>query len=203
MLKICKYCGKQYSGDPGSTACPECAKASISTVVLDRVCRECGATFPGGPRAWYCPKCRAARKRQQSVEFKRRKRAGQVRKIGSKDACIVCGKEYTVAGGKQKYCPDCAPEAVAAIDRAQGIAWNAEHLPPDLRREMRQKSSALIPCVICGKMFRPGSGAPLTCSGACADELRKKRQAEYERTHKAERNAYHKARRKSKEENND
>ena len=25
MRRICKYCGKEYDGDPGSSCCPDCA----------------------------------------------------------------------------------------------------------------------------------------------------------------------------------
>lgn len=39
----------------------------------------------------------------------------------------MCGKEYVVNSARQKYCPECAPEAIRAVDRPQSIRWNQEH----------------------------------------------------------------------------
>lgn len=78
----------------------------MAVVVKDRICKQCGKTFPGGPRAWYCPECRSERKKQQAAI--RRQRPGPNRPLGSIDHCVVCGKEYVVKGGMQKYCEDCA-----------------------------------------------------------------------------------------------
>ena len=35
MRKQCKYCGKQYDGDPGSSCCPDCA-AKIKAALAKR-----------------------------------------------------------------------------------------------------------------------------------------------------------------------
>lgn len=106
-----------------------------------RTCRQCEAIFDGGPRAWYCPICREDRRRKASRDGKRRERARETRPLGSKDSCAVCGKEYVVNSGKQKYCPTCAPEAVAEIDREQGIAYyhdNAATINPARNARRRQ-----------------------------------------------------------------
>ena len=91
------------------------------------ICRNprCGRSFHGGPRAWYCPMCRAVRKAEQSAACKRRKRRGEVRDLGSLDKCTVCGGQYVVRSANQRYCPTCAPEAIAAVDREQGLAYYA------------------------------------------------------------------------------
>lgn len=96
----------------------------MAVVVKDRVCRQCGAVFPGGPRAWYCPSCRRERQREAS---RRHKANGTSRALGSTDLCMVCGKPYTVNSGQQKYCPDCAYDAVRAVDRQASRAWNHAH----------------------------------------------------------------------------
>lgn len=111
MRRICRTCKVEYEGDPGSTLCPACVKAQKATTIRTRVCRTCGAEFPGGPRAWYCPGCRSDRQREQSRDAKRRKAAGKTRAIGSTDTCTICGNAYTVNSGRQRYCPDCAPDA--------------------------------------------------------------------------------------------
>ena len=67
----------------------------------DRICRQCGMSFYGGPRAWYCPSCRTERARERNRNF-----VAAARPIGSTDKCAVCGKEYIVKAGRQKYCPE-------------------------------------------------------------------------------------------------
>ena len=96
----------------------------MAVVVKDRVCRQCGAAFSGGPRAWYCPACRSERQREQN---RRHKAKGPDRLLGSTDICTVCGKPYVVRSSRQKYCPDCAYEAVRAVDRPASRAWNQAH----------------------------------------------------------------------------
>lgn len=192
MLRICKYCGREYRGDPGSSACPECVAAGRRTTIRPRVCRQCGATFPGGPRAWYCPDCRRERKLVRDREHQRNK---SKRPIGSVDRCVICGGEYIVASGAQKYCPDCAPEATREAIRAQSRKWAAENNTPEERMAVRKKAAAPIPCEVCGKLFVPTT-AILTCSPECAAERHKRHAAQWERTHKEHRSEYRRNRRK-------
>lgn len=200
MKRICKYCGARYDGDPSSTACPTCVAKLRSSTIRDRVCRTCGVTFPGGPRAWYCPDCRAGRKREAD---RRHKRSGPSRKIGSTDTCQICGKPYTVASGLQKYCPDCAPDAVRTIDRAQSKAWAAEHLDPKQRREERQTCTAPLLCAVCGKPFLPDN-ASRTCSKVCKAIYDRQRLAKWEKDHRESRNQYRRdLYRKKKEDKHD
>lgn len=170
MIRICKYCGARYDGDPGGSCCPPCAAAQRSTTLRDRTCRSCGTVFPGGPRAWYCPDCRRERRKESD---RRHRQTGTARKLGSTDLCTVCGKPYTVASGRQRYCPDCAGAAVREIDRAQSRAWNREHTTPEQRRAERQSAAAEIPCAVCGKPFVPHD-ASITCSPACSEELQRR-----------------------------
>lgn len=197
MKRICKYCGKEYDGDPGSSACPECAERVKKSVVRTRVCRECGREFPGGPRAWYCPECRANRRREADA---RHKRAGTQRPIGSVDKCLVCGADYVVKSARQRYCQSCAEEAVKKVDRAQSTAWNRENTTPEQRKAHRKAAAAEIMCVICGRMFIPTSAA-ITCSPECSMELAKRNTSEYEKQNRAYRNQYHRDRASEKEAN--
>ena len=194
MLKVCKYCGQQYDGEPGSSACPGCAEKVKRQTVLPRVCRECGKTFPGGPRAWYCPDCRDLRRRNQSAEHKRR---GTIRPLGSIDKCVVCGGDYVVNSARQRYCQTCAPEAVRAVDRVQSKAWNEANNTPDQRRKIRHSASAEIPCRVCGKLFRPMSCAE-TCSRSCAAQLAKNNYAAWEKKNRDYRNQYQRQRRQNR-----
>lgn len=147
-------------------------------------CKICGAVFMGGPRATYCPVCRAEIIRQRDRD---RKRNGPSRKLGSTDICAVCGKTYTVTSGMQRYCPDCAIDAIRAIDRAQGREYyqaNKEWLKP-VRNQRRRKT---IVCVICGKEF-PANGKPtVTCSPECHAVRKKEWQKRGDEKRKRKRN---------------
>lgn len=189
MQRLCKYCGAEYSGDPGSAACPDCVAKLRSTTIRPRVCRACGVTFPGGPRAWYCPSCRAERQRAHDLAYKRRAKAGTARKIGSEDICEICGGAYVVTSGLQRYCPACAPDAIREIDRQQSIAWNRANITPEQRRAERQASSAPMLCAVCGKPFVPDSSGH-TCSKECKAAYAKMRAAAWERENRERRNQY-------------
>lgn len=195
MKRICKYCGKTYEGDPGSSACPECAERVKKSVVRIRVCTVCGREFPGYPSSRYCPECRAERKREQKRRYNR---GSSERPLGSIDKCSVCGKDYVVKAGTQKYCPKCSHEAIREKDREKSLKWNRENTTPEQRKTERKSASAEIECVICGKRFVPTSRTAV-CSDDCRKQLIKQRQAEYERKSREYRNQYHKDRIKVKE----
>lgn len=101
-----------------------------------RTCRECGVNFDGGPRAWYCPRCRAERQAQQNREYKQRKKMGNVRVIGQKYPCEICGKMYVLSSGLQRYCADCAKEHLKEVDNMQSREWNKGH--PEQMAEHKQ-----------------------------------------------------------------
>lgn len=142
-----------------------------------RICRQCGKEFTGGPRAWYCPECREKRKRQQKSKDNYKQRMGLTRKIGSTDYCTRCGKPYTVTGGLQKYCPDCAAEAMQENDRNQALQYyedNKEQTNPVRNDKRRVKTKQ---CVICGKEF----DADRTARNTCSEECRKKQRQTWQR----------------------
>ena len=190
MLRKCLKCGLEFEGRPDATLCRTCANESIKKVVLPRTCIRCGATFPGYPRSQYCPNCSVDRKKELDKAARERKRNGTIRHIGSVDICAKCGGEYTVAGGQQKYCPECAPEAIAEADRAQSRKWNAANLDYDRRRQDRQDATAYIKCAVCGTLFQPNEGAPVTCSPECAKKYAAQSNAEWYKNNREYRNEY-------------
>lgn len=193
MLRVCKYCGKQYDGDPGGSCCPACAADQRKTTLRERVCTICGTRFLGGPSALYCPDCRTERRRKANREYKQRRAMGQACQLGSTSICEVCGMPYTVTGGLQRYCPGCAAEAIRENDNAKSRAWNAAHTTPEQRRAVRHAASAPISCTICGRPFVPTDGS-LTCSPECSAALQKQRQARWEKDHREERKKYRRER---------
>lgn len=99
----------------------------MSVVVKKRVCRECGINFDGGPRAWYCPVCRAERKRKQKAEHEKRKKTGNNRLLGNTYKCEICGEDYTLESGTQRFCKKCAPIHLKEVDNKQSKNWNKIH----------------------------------------------------------------------------
>lgn len=112
----------------------------MASVLAERHCRSYDKVFMGGPRAWYCPKCREERKREQSRACKRRKSRGEVREIGSIDACEICGAQIIVRNGNHKFCDRCAPLHLAEIDREQGIEWYRRNAEEVNAKRMRKRN---------------------------------------------------------------
>lgn len=147
----------------------------------NRVCKQCGRTFSGGPRAWFCPDCRYERNKEKNRIHHQN---GPMRKIGSIDYCVNCGKTYTVTSGLQKYCTNCAPLCVAEVDRRQGLDYyyqNKGDINPK-RCIKRRKSKNEIKCKICGKVF-VGYKHQKFCSDECREINRKAYNREYEKSH--------------------
>ena len=173
--RYCKRCGAQFQSDkPDTCLCPVCRKnAKQDSVVRSRVCRLCGKTFPGGPRAWYCPECREIRRKESAA---RCAKTGTIRPLGSIDRCEICGGEYIVNSARQRYCKDCAAEAI----RQNVIPHKAEYAKENMTRLKEQQKELRkdrTVCLICGAVFT-ASTATVTCSDACAAELRKLRRRE-------------------------
>lgn len=170
-VKACQECGRPFCGGKDCYYCTECAKKKLGTVVKNRICQICGAEFPGGPRAKYCMDC--AKEMQKETSRKHRE-GGTKRPLGSVDNCIICGKEYIVISGRQKYCtPSC--------QRIGVLAWQREHKNgyskksgQDIKKEERRKQSQKI-CAYCLRTFTSDKATNL-CSDYCRGEHKKLQQ---------------------------
>lgn len=161
--KKCAKCGKIFeTARYTQTQCDECLQTGKSNVIKQRVCKICGVTFDGYPRSYYCPECRIAQEKACAARYRKR---GAARPLGSIDHCAICGKEYVVSSGLQKYCPDCAADAIRKKDNAASRAWNKENGYYAKRTE-RPRSGFKV-CVVCGKEFASKT-AFVTCSPECA-----------------------------------
>lgn len=167
--RACQVCGKPFYGGLDCNYCPECARVKkLDTVVKIRICQDCGIEFYGGPRARRCPEC--AYKAQQETN-RRHKKTGTKRPLGSVDKCVMCGKEYIVVSGRQKYCSD-------ACQRKGVLEWQREHKRgysktsgQDVKKQERRKQAQKI-CVYCLRPFT--SDKPTnTCSDYCRMEQAK------------------------------
>lgn len=115
---------------------------------------------------------------------------GTTRLIGSTAYCEACGAPYIVSSGSQRYCPACAPVKLREAANALSAAWNRAHTTPEERRNARQRYTAPIECVICGRLFIPDSDT-LTCSKSCSEDLARRNAAKFEGINREARNAYH------------
>lgn len=139
-------------------------------MLQERTCRECQVIFRGGPRAYYCPDCRISRAKIASAEYKRRKRKGLTRTIGSTDVCERCRKPYTVEGGQQRFCPECQPIHAAEYDRITSLEFykeNKDKINPPRKMKRRKRTNI---CSFCGNVFEPVNGRT-TCSSECKRQL--------------------------------
>ena len=170
--RACQVCGKPFYGSTDCHYCPECAKIKRSdTVVKIRICKDCGVEFFGGPRARRCPDCAYIAQQETSI---RHKKSGTKRPLGSIDKCVICGAEYTVVSGRQKYCS-------AACQRKGVLEWQREHKRgynkasgQDIKKIERRRQVQKI-CVYCLRTFASDKSTNL-CSDHCRREQKRLRE---------------------------
>lgn len=183
MLRICKDCGKTFEGNHQAIRCPDCLNRFKHMTMRPRTCRTCHCTFLGGPRAWYCTNCRAERQREADRKYRKH---GANRHIGDTDICVRCGKLYVINGSNQRYCPDCAKEAVREVANKQSIKWNHANYPADKRRAVRYASALFLICAVCGRSFQPDPkhANSVACSDACREEYSRRLSSQYGQNNK-------------------
>ena len=163
---MCQSCGASYQGKDDNCYCPKCAKEKkLDTVVKIRTCKDCGIEFYGGPRAIRCPECSHRAKIENS---KRHQKVGTMRLLGSIDKCVICGNDYIVKSGRQKYCSE-------ECQRIGVLEWQKEHKKgynkksgQYIKSQERRKNQKKI-CVYCLKPFKSSVNSNL-CSEYCRKE---------------------------------
>lgn len=167
--KVCQVCGKPFYGGTDCYYCPACARdKKLDTVVRIRTCQDCGVEFYGGPRARRCPAC--AYKAQQETN-RRYHKNGSKRSLGSIDKCTVCGKEYIVTSGRQKYCSDeCQRKGVLEWQRIHKKGYH-QSSGQDIKKIQRRAQTQKI-CIYCLKPFVSDIPSNL-CSDYCRTEQKK------------------------------
>lgn len=167
--RACQVCGKPFDGSKDSHYCQTCARVKkLETVVRIRICQDCGVEFSGGPRARRCPACRY--KAQQETSRKH-KQNGAKRPLGSIDKCVICGGEYTVVSGRQKYCSEaCQRKGVLEWQRAHKKGYDKAS-GQNVKKQDRRKQTEKI-CVYCLKPFVSHKSTNV-CSDYCQSEQRK------------------------------
>ena len=167
-IKVCQMCGGAFYGGPGHFYYSACARVKkLDALIRTRICQECGNEFLSFPSAKRCPKCSVEAQRERQREYRKH---GVSRPLGSTDKCIVCGKEYIVNAGSQKYCPGCRREASLKKQKERHRLKNdsAEQL---LKQQERRRKSQKV-CVYCMRIFK-SSLSTNACSEYCREENKK------------------------------
>ena len=155
-----------------------------------KICKRCGTAFMGRPAAKYCSDCRLEVKRERERAF-RHKSKEAIRKLGSVDKCLKCGKEYIVTAGKQKYCPACAEEATRENIRTERKIYMQEkrESSPKLVKEWKRTKYEERHCLVCGDIFTPKTYKQKACE-KCKEIFNKYKQylVECRRTRTKEKN---------------
>ena len=171
-LKQCKKCGVSFASEKeGAYLCPVCAaEAKKDSVIQPRVCIDCGASFQGFPRSVRCPDCQ---KSVNDARHKEYKRNGPARKLGSTDRCQICGAEYVVESGMQRYCKACSADALKANTQAHKREYNRIYYgdAANVAKKADNRRNNKV-CVVCGNVFDDGR-ASVTCSPECARARKK------------------------------
>lgn len=164
--KVCRTCGKPIPNESQyATVCPECSTKNRSAARNKmRTCIDCGKEFMGYPKSKRCPECQSDADKRHNAEYRRRRKNGVARVIGQFYSCDICGKEYMLTSGQQKYCPDCKEAATKAQDAALTRKWNNAHYD-----DAKNRKYVARVCVICGKPI-PRGCKKVTCSPTCSKE---------------------------------
>ena len=176
----CKRCGVEIQVDGETAYCDACRLAiKRESVFRERICPTCGVHFMGYPKSKYCPDCQRERNRISDRDCHRRKSRGKSRVIGQEYPCAKCGKPFTMTGGTQKYCPECAHSASMEVIRAHKRDYARENSEAYRDGKVRRHTDRTV-CVICGKAFT-SDRSNVTCSRECAVELLNRNHRKYYR----------------------
>ena len=167
-VRVCQVCGKEFHGHPDNHYCQDCAKSKkLDTVLRIRICQDCDAKFLGGPRASRCQNCAEKAAKENAKRFRQK---GAARPLGSIDKCTICGEDYIVTAGRQKYCSKC--------QRIGILQWQREHKKdyhknPDIvaKKQERRNQQEKV-CIYCLRSFKANSPSSL-CSDYCRKEQKK------------------------------
>ena len=172
VSRICQRCGKPFNGTKYSHYCSDCLKKIKSeSTYKERVCIDCGRTFMGGPTSKRCPDCQREKNRERDILHKK---YGAKRPIGSTDKCIICGKEYIVKSGTQKYCSTvCAKVGLEHYNSTYKSQKVRENIDIHKKREKELNNNQLCVCKYCGRPFKTSIKLRSYCSDYCSKKADK------------------------------
>lgn len=170
-LRECMTCGKPFYGSHDHFYCPICAEdRKINKPPLAKICKDCGVEFIGYSNERRCPRCVEAALQESYRRYW--DKGGTQRPMGSTDKCVLCGKEYTVRNGLQKYCSDeCRSMAyVPKRKEHKKIYYRTSVRAAEFKQRRKQVTNI---CVYCLQPFKKCIGSP---TNVCSDYCRSKHQ---------------------------
>lgn len=98
------------------------------------VCKDCQAQFWGIHTRKYCDNCRESRQKQSN------RYRSNIRPFSSLDQCQICGQEYIVTGGMQRYCSICRDAVIRkkALERYHQNKDTTNVLRNEKRKQQRK-----------------------------------------------------------------
>lgn len=175
-LRACMSCGKPFYGAKDYFYCPTCAEdRKINKPALTKTCRDCGIKFVGYSNEGRCPRCVEAASQES---YRRYLDKGTQRPLGSTDKCVLCGKEYAVKSGRQKYCSEKCRRKVSIPKQReyQRIYIRTSERAAELKQRRKQVTKI---CVYCLRPFKINNGSSTNvCSDYCRAEHKKIKQYE-------------------------
>jgi hypothetical protein len=126
--------------------------------------------FVGKPSSLYCEKCAWKAEKEAAKKYRDE---GPKRKLGSIDKCEVCGKEYVVKSGAQRFCKGCAEKAIKEKSRKRKREYNKTAYA-EKRKENRAQQVRV--CNYCGSEYRDRHLSRY-CSDYCKKEAQRLTQA--------------------------
>lgn len=170
MIRTCKGCGQKFETDRQNRYCEQCSRKSAVESYRkfrDCTCEACGTKFIGRMNSKFCPTCKAERRKKQKAATYQRMKNGTVRAVGSIDICERCGKPYVVAGGVQRFCPECGKEKSRETMKAASAEYYSSHKGEIIERVVENRKNSAV-CKWCGKPFTAKRNDFETCSVECA-----------------------------------
>lgn len=179
--RICLVCGAPLPKGRRKYCSPACSRRAerqtphVSTgrsninpdMMWDTRCIDCGAPIRVHIKAVRCPDCQRAADR---LHAQAQRRSGPARPIGSTDRCVICGEEYVVASGLQKYCKACAATATRAAVQARHRQNERRRRADPVKGQAVREAKRIVPaprqCEVCGSLFYSGTPS-IYCSDGC------------------------------------
>jgi hypothetical protein len=127
---------------------------------------RCGTAFIGHPKSLYCERCAWEAEKEAAKKYRDE---GPKRKLGSIDKCEVCGKEYVVKSGAQRFCKDCAENAIKEKSRKRKREYN-KTVYAEKRKENRAQRVRV--CMYCGAEYTDRHRSNY-CSDYCKKEAQR------------------------------
>ncbi len=110
------------------------------------VCQICGNEFQTkANHAKFCPNCRLQAQLERNKTHQHNALMGKTKTVGSEQTCPICGKNYILIKGSQKYCADCQKKQAIKSSVKSVSEYNKQnyervvfHVPKGSKQKLRE-----------------------------------------------------------------